>query len=107
MQTQELRQRFEHAESTIAELARTCSSHQNVPNALKQSIQELDQQARECHSRVQGGNEQTFIDAVDKLEACSDHAKMACQNTEKVDQTVQSAVMRTHQELSQLKHSLH
>lgn len=107
MQTQELRQRFEHAENTIAELARTCSTHQDVPQSLKQSIQDLDQQARECHSRVQDGNEQTFIEAVDKLEACSDPAKMACQNASNVDQTVQSAVMRTHQELSQLKHSLH
>lgn len=107
MQTQEMRRRFEHAESAIAQLAQTCAAHQNVPDALKQSIQQLDQQARECHARVQSGNEQTVIEAVDKLEACSDRAKLACQHADKVDPTVQSAVMRTHQALSQLKHSLH
>ena len=46
MQTEKLRQRFEHAESTIAELARTCASHKDVPDSLKQSIQQLDDQAR-------------------------------------------------------------
>lgn len=49
MQPEKLRQRFEHAESTIAELARTCASHKDVPDALKQSIQQLDDQARQCH----------------------------------------------------------
>jgi len=102
MQTEKLRQRFEHAESTIAELARTCAS-------LKQSIQQLDDQARQCHSRLEGAeDQQTFVEAIDKLEACSDRAKMACQNaTGKVDHSVESAVMRAHEELSQLKHKLH
>lgn len=109
MQTQKLRQRFEHAESTIAELARTCSSHKDVPDALKQSIQQLDEQARQCHSRLENAqDEQTFVEAIDKLEAASDRAKMACQNAgSKVDHAVETAVMRAHEELSQLKHRLH
>lgn len=106
MQTEKLRQRFEHAESTIAELARTCAAHKDVPDLLKQSIQQLDDQARQCHSRLEGAEDQQ--EAIDKLEACSDRAKMACQNaTGKVDQSVESAVMRAHEELSQLKHKLH
>lgn len=109
MQTEKLRQRFEHAESTIAELARTCASHKDVPDSLKQSIQQLDDQARQCHSRLEGAeDQQTFVEAVDRLEAYSDRAKMACQNaTGKIDQSVESAVMRAHEELSQLKHKLH
>jgi len=109
MQTEKLRQRFEHAESTIAELVRTCASHKDVPDSLKQSIQQLDDQARQCHSRLEGAeDQQTFVEAIDKLEACSDRAKMACQNaTGKVDHSVESAVMRAHEELSQLKHKLH
>lgn len=76
MQPEKLRQRFEHAESTIAELARTCASHKDVPDALKQSIQQLDDQARQCHSRLEGAEDQlTFVEAIDKLEACSDRAK--------------------------------
>jgi hypothetical protein len=41
------------------------------------------------------------------LEAASDRAKMACQNAGKIDHSVHSAVMRTHDELSRLKHHLH
>ena len=109
MQTQKLRQRFEHAESTIAELARTCASHKDVPDTLKQSIQQLDDQARQCHTRLEGAeDQQAFVEAIDKLEACSDRAKMACQNANgKVDHSVEAAVMRAHEELSQLKHRLH
>jgi chromosome segregation ATPase len=63
MQTEKLRQRFEHAESTIAELARTCASHRDVPDSLKQSIQQLDDQARQCHSRLEGAEDhQTFVE---------------------------------------------
>ncbi|AQW31412.1 hypothetical protein ACKZDW_09350 [Ralstonia syzygii subsp. celebesensis] len=108
MQTQKLRQRFEHAEHTIAELAQACATHENVPDALKQSIQQLDEQARQYHARLDGAkDEQPFVEAIDKLEAASDRAKTACQNAGKVDHTVQTAVMRAHAELSQLKHRLH
>lgn len=109
IQTEKLRQRLEHAESTIAELARTCASHKDVPDSLKQTIQQLDDQARECHARVKGAeDQQTFVEAIDKLEANSDRAKMACRNASgKVDHAVASAMMRAHEELSQLKHKLH
>lgn len=109
MQTDKLRQRFAHEESTIAELARTCASHKDVPDSLKQSIQQLDDQARQRHSRLEGAEDQrTFVEAIVKLEACSDRAKMACQNaTAKVDQSVESAVTRAHEEPCQLKHKLY
>lgn len=109
MQTEKLRQHLEHAESTIAELARTCASHKDVPDSLKQTIQQLDDQAHECHARLEGAeDQQTFVEAIGKLEAYSDRAKTACQNASgKVDHAVESAVMRAHEALSQLKHKLH
>lgn len=107
MQTQKIRQRLEHAEHTIAELSRLCTS-QGVPDALKHSVEQLDEQARQCHVRLENTHDtQALVQAVDELEAASDRARTACQSAGKVDHSVHSAVMRTHQELSRLKHHLH
>ncbi|KMW46303.1 hypothetical protein PQH03_09180 [Ralstonia insidiosa] len=108
MQTQKIRQRLEHAEHTIAQLSELCMSQQGVPDALKQSVEQLDEQARQCHARLENTQDtQALVQAVDQLEAASDRAKMACQNAGKIDHSVHSAVMRTHDELSRLKHHLH
>lgn len=108
MQTQKIRQRLEHAEHTIAELSQLCMSQHGVPDALKHSVEQLDEQARECHARLENTQDtQALVQAVDQLEAASDRAKMACQSVGKIDHSVHSAVMRTHDELSRLKHHLH
>ncbi|CAJ0812696.1 MULTISPECIES: hypothetical protein [Ralstonia] len=108
MQTQKIRQRLEHAEHTIAQLSELCMSQHGVPDALKQSVEQLDEQARQCHARLENTQDtQALVQAVDQLEAASDRAKMACQSAGKIDHSVHAAVMRTHDELSRLKHHLH
>ncbi|MFU0418362.1 hypothetical protein, partial [Acinetobacter baumannii] len=93
MQTQKIRQRLEHAEHTIAQLSELCMSQQGVPDALKQSVEQLDEQARQCHARLENTQDtQALVQAVDQLEAASDRAKMACQNAGKIDHSVHSAV---------------
>ncbi|MFP3889133.1 hypothetical protein [uncultured Ralstonia sp.] len=108
MQTQKLRQRLQHAELTIAELSQLCLSQQGVPTALKQSIVQLDEQARQWHAKLEVTQDtQSLTEAIAELEAACGRTKMACQGAGKIEHSVYSAVMHTHQELSRLKHHLH
>jgi len=80
----------------------------SVPNELRQSVDQMHQQARqaqqECSSSQQQQGDQTRLrDVVNQLEQSADRAMQACRNAGNVDPQVQQAVQRAHQEASQLK----
>ncbi len=109
MQADEVRQRFTQIEQTIQQMSQACQrAGSGVPMDLKNSIQQLDQQSSKAKQQLQQTqDQQSIIDCVDELEELGDKAKAACESSGDVDQQVKQAVLRAHQELSQLKHQLH
>ena len=80
----------------------------DAPQELRGTLTEFHRQARDLRdSAKQSIDEQRLISEVDRLEKTGDRAKEACQSAGNVDQKLQSAVMRAHDEVSSLKRQLH
>ncbi len=108
MQVNEIRQQFQHIQQTIDQAAQVCSQNQNVPEDLKSSIQQLDQQSDQAQQVMQSQDETRIRECIDDLEELGDQAKRACeQSSGTLNAEVRNAVMQAHQELSDLKHQLH
>ncbi|MGB6055230.1 MAG: hypothetical protein WBG17_08320 [Burkholderiaceae bacterium] len=108
MQTNEIRQRFDHIEQSVRQAAQACASSSNVPQDLKQCITQLDQQTSQAEQVMQSQDEGRIRQCVDQLEELGDRAKMACQNSSGgIDDNLKKAVIQAHSELSTLKHQLH
>ena len=80
----------------------------DTPQELRGTLTEFHRQARDLRDAAkQSIDEQRLIGEVDRLEKTGDRAKEACQAAGSVDQRLQAAVMRAHDEVSSLKHQLH
>lgn len=109
MQADEVRQRFSQIEQTIQQASQACErAGGGIPSDLKDSIQQLDQQSGKAKQQLQQAQDQeSIVQCVDQLEELGDKAKAACEKNANIDQQVKQAVLRAHEELSQLKHQLH
>lgn len=108
MQKNELQQRFNQVEQTIHQAAKRCQTAQAVPMDLKDSIQQLDQQAIHARNILQSQDESQIQQCVDDLEALGDRAKDACEHSSgNLDGELKNAIMQAHRELSDLKRQLH
>ena len=108
MQKNELQQRFNQVEQTIHQAAKRCQTAQAVPMDLKDSLQQLDQQAIHARDILQSQDESQILQCVDDLEALGDRARDACeQSSGNLDAELRTAVMQAHRELSDLKHQIH
>ncbi len=109
MQADEVRQRFSKIEQTIQQASQACErAGSGVPSDLKNSIQQLDQQSSKARQELQQAQDQeSIVQCVDELEELGDRAKAACEKGGNVDQQLKQAVLKAHEELSQLKHQLH
>ncbi len=109
MQADEVRQRFSKIEQTIHQASQACErAGSGVPSDLKNSIQQLDQQSSKARQELQQAQDQeSIVQCVDELEELGDRAKAACEKGGNVDQQLKQAVLKAHEELSQLKHQLH
>ena len=108
MRTNEIQQRFNHAEDCIHQASEICRRKDSVPVDLKDSIQQLDQRATQAHemmARTQDQNQ--MMQCIDDLEQLGDRAKDACERAGNVDGELRNAVMQAHRELSDLKRQLH
>ena len=101
MEAQELKQRIDRIEE-CADDARNALQSGNVPQELRQHVETLHQLARE--PKKSGINdEQALRDAVLRIEQAADRAKEACRQAGNIDQKLQQAIQRAHDEASQLK----
>ena len=108
MQTNEIRQRFDHIERSIHQAAQACASDSSVPKDLKQCVTQLDQESSKAKQVMQSQDESRIRQCVDQMEELGDRAKMACQKSgNNVNDELKSAVMQAHSELSSLKQQLH
>ena len=108
MQMNEIKQRIDKVEEFTDEAKRSVQAGP-VPNELRESVDQMHQQARqaqqECssNSQQQQGDQSRLRDVVNQLEQAGDRAMQACRKAPSVDPQVQQAVQRAHQEASQLK----
>ena len=109
MQANEVQQRVSQIKQTIQKASQACdSAGESVPADLKKSIQQLDKRSYQASEKLkQSSDEESIRQCVDELEELGDQAKTACENSANVDQNLKDAVMKAHQELSQLKHQVH
>lgn len=108
MQINEIRQQFRHVEQTVNQAMQACKTDANVPQDLKNCIQQLDQQTDQAQQAMQSQDENRIRQCIDDLEDLGDKAKRACeQSSGNINAQVKNAVMQAHQELSNLKHQLH
>ena len=109
MQANEVQQRVSQIKQTIQQASQACdSAGESVPADLKNSIQQLDKRSDQASETLkQSSDEASIRQCVDELEELGDQAKVACENSANIDQNLKDAVMKAHQELSQLKHQVH
>lgn len=109
MQMSEVKQRIDRVEECVDEAERAVQAG-SVPNDLRQSVDQMHQQARQaqqaCSSQQQQGDESHLRDVVQQLEQAGDRAMQACRKAGNVDPKVQQAVQRAHEEASNLKKQL-
>lgn len=107
LQANEIQQRFTQIQQTISDAEQVCSSEQDAPSQIRDVIQKLSRESQQAASVMQSDDQQRVIQAVDNLESISDEAKRAVRSMPELSQPIQAAVLRVHDELSNLKHQLH
>lgn len=109
MQANEVQQRVSQIKQTIQLASEACdSAGDSVPGDIKSSIEKLGQRSDQATKTLQQSSDEASIrQCVDELEQLGDQAKAACEGAANVDQKVKDAVLKAHQELSQLKHQVH
>ncbi|MGZ3237607.1 MAG: hypothetical protein ACXU8A_09560 [Burkholderiaceae bacterium] len=107
LQANEIQQRFSHIQQSIQQASQACQSGSNVPDDLKQCIQQLDSESNSAKQAMQSQDQQQIIQCIDNLEQLGDRARDACQQSQNVDGQLKQAVMQAHDELSDFKRQLH
>lgn len=107
MQVNEIKQRFNNIDRSIEQATKACQADTNVPQEVKDCVQQLDQQSDQFKQVLQSQDENRIRQSVDNLEQIGDRAEQALQRASNVNNQVKSAVTQVHQELSDLKQQLH
>jgi polyhydroxyalkanoate synthesis regulator phasin len=82
---------------------------ENTPDELRRVVSEMHRQARQVRDLARQANDDSQVrGSVDQLEATGDLAMHACRSAGgHVPPQLQSAIKRTHDEISRLKDELH
>ena len=107
LQANEVARRFGAIEQAIGQAAQLCGKEQGMPMDLKDCINQLDQQKSAVRQAIDTHDDARIRQAVDQMESLGDRAKRACGTATSVTPEMKSAVLKVHDELSDLKHQLH
>jgi hypothetical protein len=106
MQLSEVKQRVDRVEQCADEAERAMQSG-SVSSELRQSVDQMHQQARQvqqaCSSQTQQGDASSLRGPVTQLEQAAERAMDACRKAGNVDPNLQQAIQRAQQEASGLK----
>jgi hypothetical protein len=110
MQADQLKERINRIEQ-CADEAKRAVQQGSVPNELKQSVEQLHQQARQAKQDANSAQQQMGEEGLKKqvmqLEQTGDKAMQACRTGgANIDPQAQQAVQRAHDEISNLKKQL-
>jgi len=107
LQVNEIRQRFQHLQSTIDEAQRACQASQDAPPDIRSCMDRISQVYRQAEPVIASNDQARIAAAVDKLEDMGDEAKRLSRANPQLPPQVEAAVKRVHDELSDFKHKLH
>lgn len=107
LQSSEIEKRWSSIQQAIGNASQTCQSEAGTPSQLKDCIQKLDRESSRAQQVIQSHDESRIRQCVDELESIGDEAKRVCRNQAAVTPRMAEAVMKVHDELSDLKHQLH
>ena len=107
LQPKEIQQRLSSVEQAIGQAAQALSAEPNIPSELRDCIQRLDKQSDLVKEVIQSRDEMRIRKMVDDMEDLGDRAKKVCNSGASLTPQIRNAVMRVHDELSNLKHQLH
>lgn len=108
MQLNQLREHFSRVEQCVDAAAQMCEMSNDVPDRLRTSLHELEQEADHAiQVAEQGQGEEQIRQCVSKLEKIGDRAVQSCSQGGYVDEQVQNAVRQARKAISSLKQQLH
>ena len=107
LQATEIQQRFTSVEQAIGQAAQALSAEPNIPSELRDCIQRLDKQSDLVRAVIESHDELRIRKMVDDMEGLGDRAKRVCSNGANLTPQLKNAVLRVHDELSNLKHQMH
>jgi len=109
MQADQLKERINRIEQ-CADDAKRAVQQGSSRNELRQSVDQLHQQARQAKQDANSAQQQMGEDGLKKqvmqLEQTGDKAMQACRTGGNIDPQTQQAVQRAHDEISNLKKQL-
>ncbi|NML62863.1 hypothetical protein HHL21_17620 [Massilia sp. RP-1-19] len=106
LQSSEIERRFSSIQQAIGQASQTLQAD-SAPSQLKDCIQKLDRESSKAQQVIQSHDENRIRQCVDELESMGDEAKRVCRSQAAVTPRVTEAIMKVHDELSDLKHQLH
>lgn len=107
LQSSDIDRKWSSIQQAIGQASQTCQSETGTPSQLKDVIQKLDRESSRAQQVIQSHDENRIRQCVDDLEQLGDEAKRVCRNQAAVTPKMAEAVMKVHDELSDLKHQLH
>lgn len=107
LQAKEVARRFGSIEQAIGQAAQLCGKQQGMPMDLKDCLKQLEQQKSAVRQAIVAQDDARIRQAVDQMESLGDRAKKACGTAAGLAPEIRSAVLKVHDELSDLKHKLH
>ena len=107
LQAKEVARRFGSIEQAIGQAAQLCGRQQGMPMDLKDCLKQLEQQKSAVRQAIVAQDDARIRQAVDQMESLGDRAKKACGTAASLAPEIRSAVLKVHDELSDLKHKLH
>lgn len=107
LQASEIQQRFTNIRRTIGEAERACESAGDSSPELREQLHKLADEARSADAIIRGNEQERIVECIDRLEDMGDEAKRLSRGDDTISPKLESAVMKVHSELSQLKHQLH
>lgn len=103
VQREEIQQRLGFIDRTIDHALRACVSDDNVPEELKDYVQQLGQRSTEVQLALESEDEHCLRETVDDLARISYQAQCRIHPSDGMNYDVKSAVILTHIELSALR----
>ncbi|MES2299652.1 MAG: hypothetical protein V4582_21620 [Pseudomonadota bacterium] len=107
LQANEVQKRFDRIEQAIVQARQSTMSDGNASPELQDCIEKLDRESSKAKQVLQSQDEEKIRDCVDQLEMLGDEAKRTCAQDARVAPQVKDALMKVHDQLSDLKHQLH
>ena len=109
MQMTQVQQSIDQIEECADQAMAALREGQAAPDELRRCVSDMHRQARQARDLArQASDEQEVVGSIEELEETGDRAMQACKDAGTgIAPQLQTAIKRTHDEISRLKDELH